>query len=121
MSALGQKATCALQDVMSALPPEADLCSALADFCFGPIADLNRMCVLQSTLIFPASITFFQRCVSLARNSTNCAPLVPTTSKPMSLNCFFTSGELTAAANSDSSLVRTSAVRPFGAAAACQE
>jgi hypothetical protein len=28
MSALGQKQTCAPQNVMSALPPKADMCSA---------------------------------------------------------------------------------------------
>ena len=30
MSALGQKQTCAVQKVMSALPPKADMCGALA-------------------------------------------------------------------------------------------
>ena len=30
MSALGQKRTCAAQNAMSALPPKADICSALA-------------------------------------------------------------------------------------------
>ena len=29
MSALGQKRTCAVQQGMSALPPKADMCSAL--------------------------------------------------------------------------------------------
>ena len=38
-SALGQKQTYAAQQVMSALPPKADMCSALAYVCFGPIAD----------------------------------------------------------------------------------
>src|SRR5262249_56609689 len=42
MSALGQKATCAPQMVMSALPPKADMCSALADVCFGPKADIGE-------------------------------------------------------------------------------
>jgi hypothetical protein len=40
MSALGQKQTLAPQKVMSALPPKADMCSALAYVCFGPIADI---------------------------------------------------------------------------------
>ena len=31
MSALGHKQTCAAQKGMSALPPKADMCSALAD------------------------------------------------------------------------------------------
>src|SRR5207344_1514264 len=75
----------------------------------------------HSAVIFPASTTFFQRCVSPTRNSVNWVPLLATTSKPMSLNCFLTSGELTAAAISDSSLARTSAGKPLGAAAACQE
>jgi hypothetical protein len=41
MSALGQKATCAPQNVMSALPPKADMCVALAYVCFGPQADIT--------------------------------------------------------------------------------
>ena len=40
MSALGQKQTYAMQKVMSALPPKADMCSALPDVCFGPKADM---------------------------------------------------------------------------------
>ena len=40
MSALGQKRTYAVQKVMSALPPKADMCSALAHVCFVPIADI---------------------------------------------------------------------------------
>ena len=41
MSALGQKQTCAVQKVMSALPPKADMCSALAHVCFVPKADIR--------------------------------------------------------------------------------
>ena len=40
MSALGQKQTCALQNVMSALPPKADMCGATRDVRFGPKADI---------------------------------------------------------------------------------
>ena len=40
MSALGQKRTCAAQKVMSALPLKADMCSALRDVRFVPIADI---------------------------------------------------------------------------------
>jgi hypothetical protein len=40
MSALSQKRTCAPQKVMSALPPKADMCVALAYVCFGPKADI---------------------------------------------------------------------------------
>ena len=40
MSALGQKQTCALQKVMSALPPKADMCGATRDVRFVPIADI---------------------------------------------------------------------------------
>ena len=40
MSALGQKQTFALQYVMSALPPRADMCSALGHVRFVPIADI---------------------------------------------------------------------------------
>jgi hypothetical protein len=39
MSAFGQKATCAPQKVMSALPPKADMCGATRDVRFGPKAD----------------------------------------------------------------------------------
>src|SRR5215510_7510540 len=40
MSALGYKRTFALHQPMSALPPKADMCSAAADVCFGPKADM---------------------------------------------------------------------------------
>ena len=40
MSALGHKRTFAVQNVMSALPPKADICSALAYVRFVPIADI---------------------------------------------------------------------------------
>ena len=39
MSALGHKRTCALQKVMSALAPKADMCSAKSNVRFGPIAE----------------------------------------------------------------------------------
>jgi hypothetical protein len=42
MSALGQKQTYAVQNVMSALPPIADICSAQADVRFVPIADIAK-------------------------------------------------------------------------------
>ena len=41
-SALGQKQTCAAQKVMSALPPKADMCRALAHVRFVPIADIQE-------------------------------------------------------------------------------
>ena len=40
LSALGQKQTCAAQNVMSALRPKADMCSANRHVCFGPEADI---------------------------------------------------------------------------------
>ena len=40
MSVLGQKQTFALHQPMSALPPRADMCGALAHVCFGPKADI---------------------------------------------------------------------------------
>ena len=40
MSALGQKQTFAVQKGMSALPPKADMCGALGDVRFVPIADI---------------------------------------------------------------------------------
>ena len=42
MSALGHKRTFAVQKGMSALPPKADMCGALAHVCFVPIADIPR-------------------------------------------------------------------------------
>ena len=47
MSALGQKATCAPQKVMSALPSKADICVALAYVCFGPIADISPHSIIS--------------------------------------------------------------------------
>ena len=41
MSALGQKQTCTMQNAMSALPPKADMCGALAHVRFVPIADIG--------------------------------------------------------------------------------
>ena len=43
MSALGQKQTFAVQNVMSALPPIADMCSARVHVRFVPIADIIRL------------------------------------------------------------------------------
>jgi hypothetical protein len=43
LSALGQRWTFALQKVMSALPPKADMCSAAIDVCFGPIAGIGTL------------------------------------------------------------------------------
>ena len=42
MSALGQKQTCAVQNGMSALHPKADMCGALVNVRFVPIADINN-------------------------------------------------------------------------------
>ena len=41
MSALGHKQTFAVQTSMSALPPKADICSALAHVRLVPIADIQ--------------------------------------------------------------------------------
>src|SRR5262249_40106992 len=43
MSALGQKQTFAVHQPMSALPPIADSCSALAHVRFGPKADIGAV------------------------------------------------------------------------------
>jgi hypothetical protein len=40
MSTLGHKQTFAPQKAMSALPPKADMCSAIGDVRFGPKADM---------------------------------------------------------------------------------
>jgi hypothetical protein len=42
MSALGQKRTCAVQYVMSALHPKADMCGAKSDARIVPIADIRK-------------------------------------------------------------------------------
>jgi hypothetical protein len=47
MSALGQKQTCAVQKGMSALPPKADMCSALFNVGFGPEADIGSFQLLD--------------------------------------------------------------------------
>jgi hypothetical protein len=52
MSALGQKRTHTLHQPMSALPPKADICSALSDVRFGPKADIHSIALfVASTLI----------------------------------------------------------------------
>jgi len=48
MSALGQKQTYAAHNCMSALPPKADMCSALAHVCFGPEADIMTYSITSS-------------------------------------------------------------------------
>ena len=42
MSALGQKRTFAVQNVMSALPPKADMCGAKSDVRLVPKADISE-------------------------------------------------------------------------------
>ena len=49
MSALGQKQTYAAQNVMSALPPKADMCGATRDVRFVPIADMPESHGLQQS------------------------------------------------------------------------
>jgi hypothetical protein len=49
MSALGQKQTYAAQQVMSALPPKADMCSALAHVRW-PKADVVRYSITSSAM-----------------------------------------------------------------------
>jgi hypothetical protein len=48
MSALGQKQTFAVQNVMSALPSIADICSAQAHVRFVPIADMLSYSITSS-------------------------------------------------------------------------
>src|SRR5262245_60964305 len=50
MSAVGQKRTFAMQKGMSALPPKADICDALTDVCFGPIADIVTITAAQAVM-----------------------------------------------------------------------
>ena len=57
MSALGQKQTCAVQNVMSALPPKADMCSAMSHVCYVPIADIRGTTKVDwSALVFPCRL-----------------------------------------------------------------
>ena len=64
MSALGQKQTFAPQQVMSALPPKADMCGATRDVRFVPIAD---MCGATSNAGYgpEADITEWRSCPPL--------------------------------------------------------
>ena len=50
MSALGQKQTFAVHQPMSALPPKADMCSALAHFRFVPKADIATITNVQAAI-----------------------------------------------------------------------
>jgi hypothetical protein len=54
MSALGQKQTFAAQNVMSALTPKADMCSATRDVRFVRIADIRRFKPGPTPRQFPA-------------------------------------------------------------------
>ena len=51
MSALGHKRTFALQNVMSALPPKADMCSAKRHVRLVPIADIDVVYSISSSAI----------------------------------------------------------------------
>jgi hypothetical protein len=76
MSALGHKQTFAPQQNMSALPPKADICSALAHVCFGPKGDIMRRRPTQSATGIGRSISrssFPFNLASLPRYFT-CAP-----------------------------------------------
>jgi len=44
---MDQKQTCALHQLMSALPPKADMCGAKLDVCFGPKADMETIKSVQ--------------------------------------------------------------------------
>ena len=55
MSALGQKQL-AVQKVMSALPPKADMCGATSDVRFVPIADIQPAFAIQLLKKLPPSI-----------------------------------------------------------------
>ena len=48
MSALGHKRTYAVQKGMSAFPPKADMCGALAYVCFVPRADIVAYSITSS-------------------------------------------------------------------------
>src|SRR5262245_57993146 len=70
------------QTVMSALPPKADMCSAVANVCFGPIADIPTTTALlvlirwvngAACMIFPAELHSRQSfCIGDAGRQTPC-------------------------------------------------
>ena len=69
----------------------------------------------QFGVIFPVSITVFQRAISAATNFASSSPLLPTTSKPTASNFAFTSGERSTVANVLTSLSVISIGVPAGA------
>jgi hypothetical protein len=50
MSAFGRKHTFAVQQPMSALPPKADICTAIAHVRFGPKADISALAKIPKFL-----------------------------------------------------------------------
>ena len=63
MSALGHKQTFAVQNGMSALPPIADMCSALAHVRYVPIADIRkRTCAIKKDRLVRRSLRNSIRC-----------------------------------------------------------
>ena len=59
VSALGHKQTFAVQNVMSALHPKADMCSATRDVRFVPIADIANIGLSVSAKIKTLSKIYF--------------------------------------------------------------
>jgi hypothetical protein len=68
MSALGQKQTFALQKAMSASPPKADMCVALAYVCFGPKADISKVQKDRLAAVSPKILQCFET-LKLARSA----------------------------------------------------
>jgi hypothetical protein len=52
---------------MSALPPKADMCSALRYVCFGPIADIETVSVAKVL-----ALTFECRCAAKSKIAIRC-------------------------------------------------
>ena len=77
MSALGQKQTFAVQKGVSALPPKADMCGALADVRFGPKADIPELGFHQR-LDFTSLIVVF-----VAPLPFHCSPLSSSPAKQL--------------------------------------
>ena len=69
MSALGQKRTFAAQKGMSALPPKADMCSALGHVRFVPIADIRATYSISFFLVIRPL-----RSLTLSPDQTKCEP-----------------------------------------------
>src|SRR4029077_2702529 len=83
--------------------------------------DHGRAAPAQSAVIFPTSITRFQRANSAACNFANSSGASATISKPCATSFGFTASSLSAATSAACSFDLISGGSPFGPATACQD